>query len=178
MTGSSYEREIVNRLTDHGFAVMRAPSSGSSTTRDLPDLTACRACSDVLTVDAGLPTPNDSDRATPASGPSTTMWAIEAKANSQRHIYVDDAEILALNRFANAGGYTAFIAARWKRDQSFGWNSTAWYLIRPDQCYVTDGGAYRVTRPDAKNDTDRTLADAQGQWPGPVITDREILGPD
>jgi hypothetical protein len=35
--GDRRERELVNKLDDAGFAVMRAPASGSATARDLPD---------------------------------------------------------------------------------------------------------------------------------------------
>ena len=38
--GDRRERELVNRLDEAGFAVMRAPASGSATHRDLPDVLA------------------------------------------------------------------------------------------------------------------------------------------
>jgi len=38
--GDRRERELVNELDDAGFAVMRAPSSGSATERELPDVLA------------------------------------------------------------------------------------------------------------------------------------------
>ena len=38
--GDRRERELVNRLDEAGFAVMRAPASGSATDRELPDVLA------------------------------------------------------------------------------------------------------------------------------------------
>jgi Holliday junction resolvase len=38
--GSRRERELVNQLDETGFAVMRAPASGSATERELPDVLA------------------------------------------------------------------------------------------------------------------------------------------
>jgi len=38
--GDRRERELVNRLDDAGFAVMRAPASGGATQRELPDVLA------------------------------------------------------------------------------------------------------------------------------------------
>lgn len=38
--GEHRERELVNRLDAIGFAVMRAPASGSATDRELPDALA------------------------------------------------------------------------------------------------------------------------------------------
>jgi Holliday junction resolvase len=64
--GDRRERELVNRLDGAGFAVMRAPASGSATDRDLPDVLA-----------------GDGDR----------FYAIEAKSSAGDPIYLDGAEV-------------------------------------------------------------------------------------
>ena len=38
--GSRRERELVNKLDEDGYAVMRAPASGAATERELPDVLA------------------------------------------------------------------------------------------------------------------------------------------
>jgi len=37
MSGSRYERQLVNYMSDRGYHVVRAPSSGGGTKRSLPD---------------------------------------------------------------------------------------------------------------------------------------------
>lgn len=136
MTGSSYERELVGRLERARFAVMRAPSSGSATERELPDIRAIRD---------GYNEPYS--------------WAIEAKANSRPLIYLDATEIDKLRTFAALGGHEVLLAGRWKQDHDTGWNqhndafdAKAWYLYHPDDVHRTgengDGGNYRLKRPD------------------------------
>lgn len=75
--GERRERELVNRLDEIGFAVMRAPASGSATERDLPDLLA---------------------------GDGERFYAIEAKSSSGDPIYLDNAEVEALMFFATKFG--------------------------------------------------------------------------
>ena len=62
--GDRRERELVNALDERGFAVMRAPASGSATDRDLPDVLA---------------------------GDGETFYAIEAKSSAGAPIYLDGA---------------------------------------------------------------------------------------
>lgn len=83
--GDRRERELVNRLDDAGFAVMRAPASGSATARDLPDVLA---------------------------GNGTRFYAIEAKASSGDPIYLDAAEVDALAFFATNFGAEPRIGVR------------------------------------------------------------------
>jgi Holliday junction resolvase len=90
--GDRRERELVNRLDEAGFAVMRAPASGSATDRELPD---------VLAGDGG------------------TFYAIEAKSSSGRPIYLSGEEIEALIYFARNFGAKARVGVRFDREDWF-----------------------------------------------------------
>lgn len=87
--GDRRERELVNRLDESGFAVMRAPASGSATERELPDVLA-----------------GDGDR----------FYAIEAKSSSGRPIYLSGEEVEALIYFAQNFGAKSRIAVRFDRE--------------------------------------------------------------
>jgi Holliday junction resolvase len=91
--GDRRERELVHRLDDAGFAVMRAPASGSATPRDLPDVLA---------------------------GNGESFYAIEAKSSSGDPIYIDAEEVQALEFFADNFGAQARIGIRFdEREWSF-----------------------------------------------------------
>jgi Holliday junction resolvase len=87
--GDRRERELVNRLDEGGFAVMRAPASGSATERELPDVLA---------------------------GNGDEFYAIEAKASSGRPIYLSGEEVEALVYFARNFGAKPRVAARFDRE--------------------------------------------------------------
>ena len=87
--GDRRERELVNLLDDAGFAVMRAPASGSATEREL---------SDVLAGDGGV------------------FYAIEAKSSAGNPIYLDGSEIEALVYFSQNFGAKPRIGARFDRE--------------------------------------------------------------
>lgn len=87
--GDRRERELVNRLDAAGFAVMRAPASGSATERELPDVLA---------------------------GNGDSFYAIEAKSSSGKPVYLDGAEIEALIYFAQNFGAKARIGVRFDRE--------------------------------------------------------------
>lgn len=87
--GDRRERELVNELDARGFKVMRAPSSGSATTRDLPDVLAARDAGDL-------------------------MYAFEVKAsNRDDAIYISSDEVGALTSFSLAFGAHALIGVRY-----------------------------------------------------------------
>ena len=115
--GARRERQLVDKLDDSGFAVMRAPASGSATDRDLPDVLAGRA-----------------DRTDGSSEP--LFYAIEAKSSSGNPIYLDSEEVDSLVFFARNFGARPRIAVRFDRQP--------WYFFHPEDCYTTDGGNYRV----------------------------------
>jgi Holliday junction resolvase len=87
--GDRRERELVNALDDRGFAVMRAPASGSATERDLPDVLA---------------------------GDGDVFYAIEAKSSAGRPIYLDGEEVEALVYFARNFGAKPRVAVRFDRE--------------------------------------------------------------
>ena len=83
--GDRRERELVNRLDDAGFAVLRAPSSGSATTRALPDVLA---------------------------GDGEHFYAIEAKASGSDRVYLSESELDALEDFAESFGADPLVGVR------------------------------------------------------------------
>jgi len=87
--GDRRERELVNQLDAAGFAVMRAPASGSATDRELPDVLA---------------------------GDDGRFYAIEAKSSSGDPIYLSGEEVEALIYFAQNFGAKARIAVRFDRE--------------------------------------------------------------
>jgi len=87
--GDRRERELVNELDAAGFAVMRAPASGSATERDLPDVLA---------------------------GDGERFYAIEAKSSAGDPIYLSGEEVESLIYFARNFGANARIAVRFDRE--------------------------------------------------------------
>ena len=87
--GDRRERELVNRLDEAGFAVMRAPASGSATDRELPDVLA---------------------------GNGEDFYAIEAKSSAGDPIYLTGEEVEALIYFAQNFGAKARIGVRFDRE--------------------------------------------------------------
>jgi Holliday junction resolvase len=87
--GDRRERELVNRLDEAGFAVMRAPASGSATDRELPDVLA---------------------------GDGEQFYAIEAKSSAGDPIYLTGEEVEALIYFARNFGAKSRIAVRFDRE--------------------------------------------------------------
>lgn len=88
--GDRRERELVNALDERDFAVMRAPASGSSTDRELPDVLA---------------------------GNGELFYAIEAKSSSGRPIYLTGEEVEALVYFSRNFGAKPRVAARFDREE-------------------------------------------------------------
>jgi Holliday junction resolvase len=87
--GDRRERELVNKLDESGFAVMRAPASGSATERELPDVLA---------------------------GDGETFYAIEAKSSAGDPIYLDGEEIEALLYFAQNFGARPRVGVRFDQE--------------------------------------------------------------
>lgn len=86
--GFKEERELVNRLEKLGFAVLRAPASGSGTKSDRPDILAGRK---------GL------------------YIALEVKTTSRRILYVNSESLDQLVRFSDKFGANPYIAVKFKR---------------------------------------------------------------
>ncbi|PSQ60591.1 nucleoid-structuring protein H-NS [Halobacteriales archaeon SW_7_71_33] len=87
--GDRRERELVNLLDEAGFAVMRAPASGSATDRDLPDVLA-----------------GDGDR----------FFAVEAKSSADDAIYLSGGEVESLVYFARNFGARARVGVRFDEE--------------------------------------------------------------
>ncbi|ELY46793.1 MULTISPECIES: Holliday junction resolvase Hjc [Natronorubrum] len=87
--GDRRERELVNELDNAGFAVMRAPASGSATERELPDVLA---------------------------GDGEQFYAIEAKSSAGDPIYLTGEEVEALIYFAQNFGAKPRIGVRFDRE--------------------------------------------------------------
>lgn len=87
--GDRRERELVNQLDEAGFAVMRAPASGSATQRELPDVLA---------------------------GDGEEFYAIEVKSSAGDPIYVDGDEIADLEFFATGFGAKPRIGVRFDHE--------------------------------------------------------------
>ena len=87
--GDRRERELVNKLDEAGFAVMRAPASGSATERELPDVLA---------------------------GNGEAFYAIEAKSSAGDPIYLSGEEVYALVYFSQNFGAKPRIGVRFDRE--------------------------------------------------------------
>lgn len=92
MSGS-YERLLANHLDSEGFHVMRAPSSGGGTKRDLPDIFWAKATE------------------MPKAG--------ELKTTKGNVVYYTEEEVSALKGFANAFSAQARLVARYKQDTTY-----------------------------------------------------------
>lgn len=121
-SGDRSERRLVNALDARGWAVMRAPSSGSATDRELPDVLA---------------------------GDGTVFLAIEVKGSSGDPIYIDGGEIEDLRHFAQAFGAVPMVAADFNTeygDPSYGTDRPGIYHLGPSVLHETDGGNYRIKK--------------------------------
>jgi len=93
MPGTRYEQKLAKLLHSNGFEVMRAPTSGGGTKRDLPDLLYAQ--------------------------PGERPVALELKTTSNDKAYYDEEEVAALDRFARAFDANSRLCVRWKGDTSF-----------------------------------------------------------
>jgi Holliday junction resolvase len=137
--GARYERELVNTLDACGYVAMRAPSSGSATERELPDVLAMRPVPQAVDAHGGV-----LELVT-----SAEVLAIEAKSTSSTTAYADEAEVEDLARFAEQAGATPLVAGRFKRQ---GYDREH-FLVAPEDCRRTQGdaeGNYGVPAADAR----------------------------
>lgn len=120
--GSRAERDLVNRLDSAGFAVMRAPASGSATDRELPDVLA---------------------------GDGSVFYAIEAKVSSGDPIYIANEEIDALHYFSQNFGAWPRVGVRFDAkhgDPHYGNDDdSGWRFFNPHILHQT-GKNYRVKK--------------------------------
>lgn len=119
--GSRAERDLVNRLDEAGFAVMRAPASGSATDRELPDVLA---------------------------GDGAVFYAIEAKVSGGPPIYIAREEIEALQYFAEKFGAWPRVGVRFDAehgDPHYGTEDSGWRFFNPHMLHQTERN-YRVKK--------------------------------
>lgn len=115
MTGGDYERRFVRIMVDTKnkdgvtWWAQKAAASGSATTADLPDVTFARG---------------------------GTGYAGELKTTSANHIYVDQDEVAALQRYAKAYGFAPVIIGRFKGEPAF-------YIWSIKSMVRTDEGKFR-----------------------------------
>jgi Holliday junction resolvase len=93
MNGSEYERRLAKHLHSEGYAVMRAPSSGSATKRELPDLFYSKV--------------------------SEPARAVELKSTAENVAYFQANEVFALQEFANSFGAKPRLVVRIKNDRTY-----------------------------------------------------------
>jgi len=113
--GDAKERELVREIEGtNGWVAMRAPSSGSATARDLPDVLA---------------------------GYRGRTLVVELKSSGGDPVYIPEEEVQALQRFARAFGGEAMLACRWS---SRSLQDSTFYFSTPERLYRTDTGTYRA----------------------------------
>lgn len=139
--GSRAERDLVNRLDDAGFAVMRAPASGGATDRELPDVLA---------------------------GDGSVFYAIEAKASGGRPIYLTNEEIEALRYFSSKFGAWPRVGVRFDAkhgDPHYGNpGDSGWRFFNPGMLHSTPK-SYRVKKETAYS-TGSSLEALTGNYGG------------
>lgn len=117
--GISDERELVNEFWRHGFAVLRAPASGSATKMVRPDIIAGNA-------QLGL------------------QLAIEVKTSWNKVIYIKRESIGQLVEFAKRFGCRPILAIKFK-----GIRKVSWIFIPPRKLQITNSGNYKITSSNA-----------------------------
>jgi Holliday junction resolvase len=139
MGGARFERELVNALDACGYVAMRAPSSGSATKRELPDVLAMRP----------VPQAVDAHGGGIETVGATEALAIELKTTSRTTAYAGKGEVEDLILFAEEAGATPFVAGRFKRQGL----DREHFLVPPAECRRTQGddaGNYGVPEDGAR----------------------------
>ena len=151
--GDKYERELVNTLEAVGIPAMRAPSSGSATERELPDVIAGMAIDQATIADqlgATLPNSVSDEAITNASemlSPKSDIYAIESKSQKGTTMYVESSEVAKLEMFADTFGGKPRLAARFT-ERRF---PTEHFLIPPENARMTDEGNYGLPAADVED---------------------------
>ena len=117
---ADYERVLVNRFWDYGFAVMRAPSSSGTSKMPRPDVLAGSA-------EKGL------------------MLALEIKTSRQDVFYVQQEQIDGLMEFAKRIGGKPYLAVKF-----VGKRMDFLFLSVPDGLKKSKGDSFRISLSDIK----------------------------
>ena len=118
---ADYERILVNRFWEHGFAVMRAPSSSGTSKMPRPDVLAGSA-------EKGL------------------MLALEIKTSRQDVFYVQPEQMDGLIEFAQRIGGQPYLAVKF-----VGKRMDFLFLSVPDSLKKSKGGSFRIALSDVKS---------------------------
>ncbi|MES3518188.1 MAG: Holliday junction resolvase Hjc [Natronomonas sp.] len=145
--GDRRERELVNKLDEAGFAVMRAPASGSATERELPDVLA---------------------------GDGEQFLAIEAKSSAGDPIYLSGEEIEALVYFAQNFGAKPRVAVRFDREDWYFFHPGDLYTTDGGNYRVKRETAIRdgTDFPELAGDTERVTLEEAVE---PAASDDDIV---
>lgn len=144
MGGDTYERELVNTITELDIAAMRAPSSGAATNRNLPDVIASfgvkeKDIEEILTVLLPeLQNTNAVNTIANTIGDLSKTYGIELKSGDQTTLYVEDGEVEDLMDFCDTAGAEPRIAARYTQRK----HPVKHFLIHPEDARLTDEGNY------------------------------------
>lgn len=135
--GDRRERELVRLFSgEHDdspfaygeWAVMRAPSSGAATERELPDVLA---------------------------GNGTKSYAVEAKSSGGDPIYLSAEEVGALEFFATNFGSTPVIGTRFDAKHGDPWyandDDSGWRFFDPEKLHHSPSGSVRVKKEDLEH---------------------------
>ena len=112
---ADYERVLVNRFWDYGFAVMRAPSSSGTSKMPRPDVFA-------------------------GSAEKGMLLAVEIKTSRQDVFYIQPEQIQGLREFADRLGAKSYVAVKF-----VGKRMDFLFLSVPESLTKSKGGSYRIT---------------------------------
>jgi len=118
---ADYERVLVNRFWDYGFAVMRAPSSSGTSKMPRPDVLA-------------------------GSAEKELMLALEIKTSRQDVFYVQQEQIDGLMEFAKRIGGKPYLAVKF-----VGKRMDFLFLSVPDSLKRSKGDSFRISISDVKS---------------------------
>lgn len=155
------ERRLVNALDACGWTTVRAPSSGSATDRDLPDVLAMRS-REVRRHDVDMAPTEDGGLVWGLS----EVVAIEEKERGGSNAYVGADEVEALERFAAEAGARALLAFKFKNPGV----RAPHYLVEPEACRRTDTGKFAIA---ADEVSDLAVAEV---WAATDAKDAEVEG--
>lgn len=144
MGGDKYERELVNTFDAFDIPSMRAPSSGSATQRELPDVLTLQPLSQheikekIQTLLPELKHHKAIDTIAAEIGDLSQAYAIELKSGEGTTLYVAGDEVEKLLNFCEESGAIPRIAARFTERK----HPIEQFLVHPDNARMTKEGNY------------------------------------
>jgi Holliday junction resolvase len=144
MGGDKYERELVNTFDAFDIPSMRAPSSGSATQRELPDVLTLQP-QPQHTIKDKIQTllPEYKHRKAVETiandiGSLSQAYAIELKSGEGTTLYVGGDEVDKLLNFCEDSGAIPRIAARFTERK----HPVKHFLVHPNNARMTEEGNY------------------------------------